>query len=297
MRKTLVIIALLLCPLLLCAQETASVAMPFSIVPRNVRTLSLGGLTTANSTAFRLFGDEQLDFNFSWYKFAPETAGSDDLNLGAFVRVSSRVAIAAEMGLDIARKYYIYDANGAKSGSYVPRDMIVKIGAAYRIGPRLSAGLDLRYMHSSLTPAFSLSAFAADLMLGADLGAVKIAGGLSSVGTPVRAMGGSLFSLPAALTLAGNYRCSFAGGHSVDAGLQADYFFVGGFRVGAGVEYGYKDRIFARAGYSLGLNSPFPTYLSFGIGAKYKGICFNAAYLLGTEAIGNTVAVGAGLEF
>lgn len=297
MRKTLIIISLLFCPFLLGAQEAASVAMPFSVVPRSVRTLSMGGLTDSDEAAFRLFGDGQLDFNFSWYKFAPKSAAADDLNLDAFVRVSSRFAIAAQMGLDIAPKYYIYDANGTKSGFYVPKDMIMKIGAAYRINPWLSAGADVRYMHSSLSQAFSLSALGVDLMLGADLGAVKISSGLTSLGAPVRASAGSGFSLPASLTLAGNYGCSFAGGHGINAGLQADFFFKGGFRAGAGVEYGYKDQLFARAGYSLGLNSPFPTYFSIGAGAKYNGICFNAAYLLGTEALGNTIAIGAGLEF
>lgn len=297
MNKALVVFALLLCPLALHSQEAASVAMPFSVVPRNVRTLSMGGITSADAAACRMSGDKLLDFNFSWYKFAPKGTGSDDLNLDAFVKVSKKIAISAQLGLDVAPEYLIYNEQGSMRGSFVPTDLSLKIGAAYRIAPKFSAGLDLRYMHSSLAKDVSYSALAADAMIAADFGAAKLAGGFTSLGTPVKSVGGYSFSLPAALTIAGKYALGFDGGHAIDACAQADVFFKGGFRAGAGVEYGYKDQLFARAGFSLGVNSPFPSYFSIGAGAKYYGICFNAAYLLGSAAIGNTVAVGAGLEF
>ncbi|MBQ9462755.1 MAG: hypothetical protein IJU68_03765 [Bacteroidales bacterium] len=297
MRKTLAIVILFLAAAGLHAQDAASVAMPFSIVPRNVRTLSTGGLTTADAVAVRLLGDTGLDVNASWYSWAPQGASSNNINADAFVRLSNRLALSAQFGMDIAPRYDIYDAQGTKGGFYSPKDMLVKLGAAYRITPVISVGADLRYMNSSLTSKVSYSAFGADVIAAATFGGAKVAAGVTNLGTSVKASDGTAFGIPAAATLAGKYNVSFAEKHSVDAGAQVDFFFKGGLRAGLGVEYGFNGLVFARVGYSLGLNSPFPTYLSLGLGAKFSGISINAAYLVGSSAIGNTLAIGAGYSF
>ena len=297
MRKTFALLFLILAAAGLRAQDAASVAMPFSIVPRNVKTLSTGGLTTADVAAVRLLGDTGLDVNASWYSWAPQGASSNDINVDAFARMSQRLALSGQFALDIAPRYDIYDAEGTKGGFYAPKDMLVKLGAAFRVTPNISVGADLRYMNSSLISKLSYSAFGADIIAAAAFGGARVAAGVTSLGTSVKASDGSAYGLPTAATVAGKYILTFAQKHSIDAGAQVDFFFKGGLRAGLGVEYGFNDLVFARVGYSLGLNSPFPTYLSLGLGAKFSGISVNAAYLIGSSAIGNTLAIGAGYSF
>ena len=59
------------------------------------------------------------------------------------------------------------------------------------------------------------------------------------------------------------------------------YLFAGALGAAAGVEYGFKDMIFARAGFHYGSASlGLPTYASLGLGAKFAGVTLDAAYLL-----------------
>lgn len=296
MKKILLIISLILPAAALFAQDAASVAMPSSVLPRNVRTLSMGGLTTSDAAAVRLLGDDALDINASWYSWSPKGNPSNDINLDAFAKLSNRFALSAQFGMDIAPAYDIYDEQGTKGGFYAPKDMMVKLGAAFRITPIISIEASARYLSSSLTSKSSYSAFGGDVLAAASFGGAKVAAGVTSLGTSVKASDGTSFGIPAAATVAGKYTLSFAEKHSLDAGAQVDFFFKGGLRAGAGLEYGFNDLAFVRLGYSYGGKSPFPSYFSAGLGAKFSGFSINAAYLVG-GAVSGTLAVGLGYAF
>lgn len=281
----------------LYAQDAAGVAMPFSTVPRNVRTLSLGGISSAEDVAVRIFGEDKLDASVSWYSWAPSAAASNDINADIFARLGHRIGLSAQFALDNGPKYDIYSDTGVKGGFFTPKDMMFKLGAAYRITPSLSAGASFRYMSSSLTSKLSYSAVAADVMAAYDLGPATVTAGITNLGSSVKAADGTAFGIPTAVTVAGDWSMTFAEKHSVDVKAQVDWFFKGGLRAGAGAEYGFADMAFVRVGYCYGGNSPLPSFLSLGLGGKFAGVSINAAYLLGDQTIGGTLAIGAGYSF
>lgn len=297
MKKTFAIFSVALTCITLRAQDAASVAMPFSVVPRNVSTLARGGVTSADAAAVRLLGDTGLDVNASWFSWAPQGVSSNNINVDAYAKLSQRFSLDAQFALDMSPNAVIFTDDGSKKGTFAPKDMLIKLGTAYRITPELSAGVDLKFMNSTLAAKNSYSAVGADIMAAYSFGGAKLAAGVTSLGTSVKASDGTTFALPTAATVAGKYNLSFAQRHSLEAAAQVDYFFKGGVRAGVGAEYGVNDLVFARVGYSLGLKSPVPTYLSVGLGAKFSGICINAAYLVGSAAIANTLAIGAGYTF
>ena len=281
----------------LYAQDAAQVAMPFSAIPRNVRTLSMGGISSGEDVAVRIFGEDKLDASLSWYSWAPSSAASNDINADVFARLGQRLGLSAQFALDNGPRYDIYNETGVKGGFFVPKDMMFKLGASYRILPSLSAGATFRYMNSSLTSKVSYSAVAADVIAAYDLGPAKVAAGVTNLGTSVKAADGTAFGIPTAATVAGDWSMTFAEKHSIDVKAQIDWFFKGGLRAGAGAEYGFADMAFLRVGYSYGGKSPFPSFLSLGVGGKFSGISINAAYLLGDKSIGGTLALGAGYSF
>ena len=297
MKKTLAFAAFILLACGLYAQDAAGVAMPLSVIPRTVGTLSTGATAAFDDATLRIFGEDKLDAELSWYSWAPSTAASNDINADFFARLGQRLGLSAQFALDNGQQYDIYDATGKKGGFFVPKDMMLKLGASYRILPSLSAGATLRYMSSTLSSKNSYSAFAADVMAAYELGSAHVAAGVTNLGTPVKSADGTSFGLPAAATVAGDYALSFAEKHAVDFKLQADYFFKGGLCARAGAEYGFNDMAFVRLGYCYGGTSPMPSFLSLGIGGKFSGVSINAAYLLGSQTVGGTLALGAGYSF
>ena len=297
MKKLSVVTAVLFMAASVYAQDAASVAMPFSTLPRTVGTLSLGGVTASDDVSYRLLGQNNLEASASWYSWAPKGVSSNDINVDFFSRFGRRLGITAQFALDAGKRYDIYNDQGVKGGFFSPKDMMIKAGAAYRIIPMLSVGISARYLNSSLSSAASYSAFSADVMASAELGGAKASAGVTNLGSSVKSSDGSFFSLPSAATVAGSYSLTFAEKHSVDARAQVDFFFKGGLRAGVGVEYGFGDLAFARVGYSYGGKSPFPSYLSLGVGAKFSGVGINAAYLVGSGPVGGTLAIGAGYSF
>ena len=120
---------------------------------------------------------------------------------------------------------------------------------------------------------------------------------MTNIGTSVTGADGVAYPLPAAASLAGSCKLSFAGVHAVDAYAQADYFFRGVLRAGTGVEYGYNGLAFVRLGYSYGGKSPVPSCLTLGLGINYYNFTIDASYLVGNSSITNTLGISLGYRF
>ena len=83
----------------------------------------------------------------------------------------------------------------------------------------------------------------------------------------------------------------------MDVNVDADYFFSGWFAAAFGASYTFNDLVSFRAGYRYGGKSPIPSYASVGAGVKFAGVKLDLSYLLGSEVMNNTLAVGLGYSF
>ena len=83
----------------------------------------------------------------------------------------------------------------------------------------------------------------------------------------------------------------------MDVALDADYYFSGGFAAALGAAYTFNDLVSVKAGYRYGGNSPVGSFASVGVGAKFMGIKLDVAYLIGSDAFKNTLALTLGYAF
>ena len=66
----------------------------------------------------------------------------------------------------------------------------------------------------------------------------------------------------------------------------------------AGVQYSFRDMVFARAGYHYGADKAvLPSFASAGLGVKFFGVELNVAYLFASDALGGTMTFGLGYSF
>ena len=79
--------------------------------------------------------------------------------------------------------------------------------------------------------------------------------------------------------------------------VDADYFFKGGLAASFGATYAFDDMVFVRAGYRYGGQTVVPSFASIGAGVKFIGIKLDLAYLIASEALGNTLALSLGHTF
>ena len=151
-----------------------------------------------------------------------------------------------------------------------------------------------KYARQGLTKEVAYQAFAADAFLLFSMAGFKATAGVASVGTPVKAAGGGSYALPASAVVGLGY--GFAFGLSLVA--DTDIYFAGGFAFAGGVQYAWKDMLFARAGYHYGsATAPVPSYLALGLGVKFIGIHLDVSYLTASKALGNSFTIGLGYAF
>ena len=85
----------------------------------------------------------------------------------------------------------------------------------------------------------------------------------------------------------------------ITASAEVDYLLSGALMASLGAEYWFlNDHLGVRAGYHYGdAAKAIPSYASLGLGAKFAGISFDFAYLLGSSAIGGSLCFGLGYSF
>ena len=81
-------------------------------------------------------------------------------------------------------------------------------------------------------------------------------------------------------------------------GAEVDYLFQGGLMAGLGVEYTIVDIVSLRGGFHYGdAAKAVPMYASLGLGVKFAGVHLDAAFLLASKTLGNTLMFGLGYSF
>ena len=176
--------------------------------------------------------------------------------------------------------------------------MQLRAGFSYRFLPFLSAGVNVGYASSKLAESASYGAFNADVFVMAKFGGLKVAAGVSDIGSAVSSASGTSFSLPTAATLGAGFQTVAAEKHGIEVNADADYYLAGAFSAALGASYTYNDMISVRAGYRAGSESVIPSFASVGAGVKLMGIKLSVAYLIASDSpLANTLALGLGYTF
>ena len=261
-----------------------------------VQTGAIANASFSNAAAIP-FSDAKMDVAAGYTMWQPTSVGSNMINVGAAYNMNNKLGVAVGFLYGMNPAYDITDASGAVKGQFKPSDMHMNVGVAYRFLPFLSVGANVGYATSSLAKENSYGALAADVYAMAQFSGLRVTAGVANVGTSVKAKNGTAFSLPTSVALGAGYEMAFADVHSVDVLLDADYYFGGWFAAAAGAAYTYNDLVVVRAGYRYGGASPIPSYASVGAGVKFAGAKLDLAYLIGSSAMKNTLALSLGYTF
>lgn len=280
-------------------------ALPFTAAETDASSLGTAGadLTQTGSIANASFSnaaaipfsDAKLDVAAGYTLWQP-TSGNM-INVGAAFNIKQKFGVAVGFLYGMNASYDVTGESGSVKGQFAPSDIHANVGLAWRFLPFLSLGANVGYASSSLAEDVSYGALAADVFLMARFSGVKVAAGVSNLGTSVTSASGAKFPLPASVALGLGYEAAFAQKHSLNVLLDADYYFAGAFAVAAGAEYGFNDMAFVRAGYRYGGDSVLPSYASVGLGGKFIGIKLDVAYIIASGPMKNTLAVGLGYSF
>lgn len=284
-------------------------AMEFAGILRNPATSGTGYAGTASSSAMAWssfdnpaamsFYKDRFDAGIFYQNWQPEYGKSLNLGTGLAFRTKKGFGLSGGFMMQQGQKMEILDQSGNAKGSFTPKDMQFNLGLGFKAAHLVSIGINLKGFTQELSKDDKSFAFGADLFAMTKVSDFNITLGVANVGTPVKASSGQSFNLPSSVRFGGAYCKTFAETHNIEAVLDADYyFFAGGFSAAAGAQYGWRDMLFARAGYHLGTsNSLLPSFASVGLGAKYFGVRLDVSYILGNEVLKNTLSVGLGYTF
>ncbi len=281
------------------AQSTSqTAAMESGIIPRDPAVLALAGVealaehsawAAPGNVASTAFSQHSFDAALSTQIWNPDGTASQLYNAGLACNLKDKWGFAAAVSMDRGEAYQVYDANGRSLGDYTPSDLEAAFGASWRFLDFLSAGVGVKYMKSSLSSDYTLSAVAFDAMLNAVFGGLNASAGIVNAGG-----GADGYDLPSSVRAAAAYTAALSEKHAVKAGAQLDYYLVGGLNLGLGAQYCYADFVSVRAGYNLSSDGLLPSYASVGLGLKYAGFGLDAAYLLSGPLSGT---ISAGLRY
>ena len=304
MKKIIYIVGalMLLFPALAGAQ-----ALPYTAAETDAVSLGKAGanLTETNSVANAAFSnaatipfsEDKFDVSAGYTMWQPSAVNTTMINVGAAYNMNNKFGVALGMMYGMNPAYDVISSTGAAKGQFKPSDMHLNLGLAYRFLPILSVGANVGYASSSLATDYSYGAVTADVFLMTEISGFKATVGVANLGTAVTSADKKKYALPASAALGLGYEMDFAEKHNVNVALDADYYFNGGLAAAVGAEYTFGGLATVRAGYRYGGNTPVPSYASVGAGAKFMGIKLDLAYLIGSGAAKNTLAIGVGYSF
>ena len=280
------------------AYSQGEAAMPFLRFDRDPAAAALAGTGKSDyNPALIPFEDYKISAGISYMNWAPSAAKTSDINAAVSYKAGAKFGISAHFASDSGEPYDLTDDGGAVTGTFRPRNTVAGIGFGLAFGKTLSAGVNLRYASQSLSSSDTYKAFCSDIFLHWQKDALFVEGSVRSIGTPVKTSDGKKYPLPASAVVAAGYGLSL-GKSALDFGANAEYFFKGGPAAAVGVQYSFKDMIFARGGFHYGSKAAvLPTYASLGAGFKYKFIGIDLAWLTANKDLGNTLCLGLSLEF
>jgi len=294
--------------------QDGSEAFPMSKVVKDPVLMGMGGAGMASSSSMAWsafanpskipFVDKKFDAQFSYLAWNVEGSPSKSLDLGGTFKFNKNVGMTFGASYTSWNAYDIYyETNPSESaGTYKPKDIQADLGFGLRLFPYVSVGANARFLHSSISSDASCSAIAADLMFMTDfsfagLDGLKATAGITEIGA-VSSDDDNSYELPAAVSFGTSYLATFGEKHGIEANLDADYYINGGsVSISFGGRYDFNDMISLRAGYRAGGKSAVPSFATAGLGLRFAGVQFDAAYVIGSGGLKNSVIFGLGYAF
>ena len=316
MRKSYIIIAAIAiftfwdqCPSL--AQD-GSEAFPMSLIRKDPSAMGLGGanMASTSSMAWSSFENSakipfianKFDAQASYLDWQVEGAPSKSLCIGATFKITDKMGLSLGAVRSTWGEMSTYSNTGVFEGKYTPNYFQTNVGFGCKILPYLSLGLDARLLHYSISDDSSMSGVGADLLFMTDFSFTKIQGlkaaaGITQMGI-VSSDDAKTYKLPSAFTLGASYATVFGENHGLEANVDANYFFNSSSSdVSLGCQYCFKKIAFARLGYHLGGSSAVPSFATLGLGVRFFGVKLDAAYVIGSGGLKNSIIFGLGYSF
>lgn len=273
--------------------------------------LEANAFALENNTAAMSFYEGRMDAALAYQLWQPGGAKDNVVNVGVFGRIGKRIAIGAEGKFVMQKPYQITDGDGIAqqvNGTFRPGENNFALGVSCLITDYLSAGVNLKVATSKLAPSAKACAFASDIYAAYKSNFGLTAGlGICNLGTKAKYSEESVYSLPSYLRVGAAYKIV---GVSVDA--EFDYMFSNAIMAGVSASYWYKDYVGISCGYHYGSDKSnkadqtseiavtplcIPSYLSLGLGAQFKGVHLDLAYLTASKVLGNTICLSLGYRF
>ncbi|MDR2938330.1 MAG: PorV/PorQ family protein [Prevotellaceae bacterium] len=254
----------------------------------------------------------------SYIPWTLENAGSMAAYYAAGFYRFERTAVSASVRFNNMGDI-ILTPDGQNFSTQSLNDFAIDMGYSRQITRHISAGVALRYVsvvRAELGGMTSSGAVAADVgayfRLPVERNAFSAGLSLANVGTALDYGNNLSMSLPMSLNIGAGYFFNTLNNSSLSVSLNAAQPLVaqqGGEGVSlkqsllsAGVEYGFMQMFFARAGYAYNSKSyGDQSHLAFGAGVLWRSISLDAAYLYSTSkrdnALVNVVRVTLGFVF
>ena len=283
------------------ALAASAQALPSLLIGADPAALATGGASVArpagafavdNGAAAMSLSDKTFDVSATYGMWAPKTASNSLIGLGAFYKVSDKLALGLSGRMLRDKPYDITTAGGQITGQFSPSDLVAGLGLSYAVTDGLSLGVSARMVSSAIGESMKGTAF------GADVSAMYAAGGFSgalavcNLGSPI-SYGGTSYAQPM-LARAGTAYCI----SGLTASAEVDYLFAGALMAGLGLEYCIADIVSLRGGFHYGDDAKaLPTYASLGLGLQYAGIHLDVTFLTTSQTIGNSLLFGLGYAF
>jgi len=250
-----------------------------------------------SSSAALPFGADTLDAEAVYQSWAPDGVRSSAFGAGGAYRFGD-AGVSLGVVSRSGEEYEAMDDDGIPSGTFRPSDLMIAIGAGYRIAESFSVGLNAKYLHSKPWSGGGYDSFAADITGMYSHAGLSVVAGLRNIGTSVEGDQGDKYK-PSSSVVAGlSYAYGLSEEHSLEGVLDADYYFSGAYSVAIGAEYGYRDMLFVRAGYHYGSDDcVLPSFASLGLGVQLRGVRLEGSFLTANDYVGNSLTIGLGYSF
>lgn len=277
----LLIIVALFGRVTVAAPSGGQTAADFLRIGLGARSAGMGGAYTAVSTGAQaaywnpagLWSEssgEALLSHFAWYQDVT-------VEQGALAHtINDRSSLAASIGFLNYGAIDGRDANGASTGDISAYDWFGAVSYSYWVTPVLSLGVTGKFVNQKLDDV-GASTFAADVGALYHFDRVTVGAVLANVG-PDMSFEGVSEHLPSSARLGAAVELF---DREVLTSVEIEKQFHGGVVFRHGLEYGYHDQYFLRAGYNYYPGQEeraVSTGLSFGAGVKFNRVGVDYAY-------------------